>query len=203
MVNRLHLATMEKETATKLRDMSYQEFVDIYLEGKQNNYMGVNDLPFSEDLYRFERYVEFEIMDVVVDPDVSVEIEDEVFFRDSKLANYYYCEDQNIYEIGKEGLLKLIAYYRLKVIEDYKHSLGYPPEANEYYSMEKTNEEKQTAFINRKLAIWINEKNDPINLEQTGNGLTNTFCREYTIFTFIHLLKTIDFDKQTLLMYSF
>ena len=80
MVTRLHLATMEKETAAKLRDMSYQEFVDIYLEGKQNNYMGLNDLPFSEDFYRFERYVEFEIMDVVVDPDVSVEIEDDVVF---------------------------------------------------------------------------------------------------------------------------
>lgn len=196
MTNRLCLATMEKETVEKLRDMTYQEFVDIYLEGKQNNYLGINDLPFSRDVYMFERYVDVEITELIVNESNSS------FFKDDELVNYYYGEDQSLYEIGKDGLLKLIEFYRKKVIDAYRYSLGYPTVETDYINSEKTVLEKQTEFMESRLAIWTNEKKSPINLEKTGNGLTNIYLYEYTIFTFIHLLKTIDFETKTLLMYS-
>lgn len=197
MTNRLCLATMEKDTAADLRNMSYQEFVHIYLEGKRNNYLGINDLPFSRDVYMFERYVDVEITELLVNESNSS------FFNDSELVNYYYSEDQSVYEIGKEGLLKLIEYYRSKVIDAYRYSLGYPTEETDYINGEKTVLEKQTEFMENRLDVWTNDKKDPINLEKTGNGLTNIYLYEYTIFTFIHLLKTIDFENQTLMMYSF
>lgn len=197
MTNRLCLATMEKETVEKLRNISYQDFLDIYLDGKQSNYQGINDLPFSRDFYMFERYVDVEITELLVNESNSK------FFKDDELVNYYYGEDQYLYEIGKDGLLKLIEFYRKKVIDAYRYSLGYPTAETDYIVSEKTVLEKQTEFMENRLDIWTNENKSPINLEKTGNGLTNIYLYEYTIFTFIHLLKTIDFETQTLLMYSF
>ena len=39
MSYRLHLATMEKEELKKMRKVSYQEFVDIYMKGDEEKYL--------------------------------------------------------------------------------------------------------------------------------------------------------------------
>ena len=107
------------------------------------------------------------------------------------------------YEVGKQGLLKAIEIYRQKIKDYYEDLLKdgatqILPFDFELPRPDITSADKIKEHIKEKLS-WIKYK---VNLDETKKTLTDSWQYEDTIFNLVFLLKTIDWEKETLLFYG-
>ena len=107
------------------------------------------------------------------------------------------------YEVGKQGLLKAIEIYRQKLKDYYEDLLKdgatqILPFGIELPRPDITSADKIKEHIKEKL-FWIKYK---VNLDETKKILTDSWQYEDTIFNLVFLLKTIDWEKETLLFYG-
>lgn len=107
------------------------------------------------------------------------------------------------YEVGKQGLLKAIEIYRQKIKDYYEDLLKdgatqILPFGFELPRPDITSADKIKEHIKEKLS-WIKYK---VNLDETKKTLTDSWQYEDTIFNLVFLLKTIDWEKETLLFYG-
>lgn len=107
------------------------------------------------------------------------------------------------YEVGKQGLLKAIEIYRQKIKDYYEDLLKdgatqILPFGIELPRPDITSADKIKEHIKEKLS-WIKYK---VNLDETKKILTDSWQYEDTIFNLVFLLKTIDWEKETLLFYG-
>ena len=107
------------------------------------------------------------------------------------------------YEVGKQGLLKAIEIYHKK-IKDYYEDLSKDgttqilPFGIELPRPDITSADKIKEHIKEKL-FWIEYK---VNIDEAKKTLTDSWQYEDTIFNLVFLLKTIDWEKETLLFYG-
>lgn len=107
------------------------------------------------------------------------------------------------YEVGKQGLLKAIEIYHQK-IKDYYEDLSKDgttqilPFGIELPRPDITSADKIKEHIKEKL-FWIEYK---VNIDEAKKTLTDSWQYEDTIFNLVFLLKTIDWEKETLLFYG-
>ena len=107
------------------------------------------------------------------------------------------------YEVGKQGLLKAIEIYRQKIKDYYEDILQdgatqILPFGIESPRPDITSADKIKEHIEEKL-FWIKYK---VNLDEAKKTLTDSLQYEDTIFNLVFLLKTIDWEKETLLFYG-
>lgn len=107
------------------------------------------------------------------------------------------------YEVGEQGLLKAIEIYRQKIKDYYEDLLKdgatqILPFGIELPRPDITSADKIKKHIKEKL-FWIEYK---VNLDETKKTLTDSWQYEDTIFNLVFLLKTIDWEKETLLFYG-
>lgn len=107
------------------------------------------------------------------------------------------------YEVGEQGLLKAIEIYRQKIKDYYEDLLKdgatqILPFGFELPRPDITSADKIKKHIEEKL-FWIKYK---VNLDETKKTLTDSWQYEDTIFNLVFLLKTIDWEKETLLFYG-
>lgn len=107
------------------------------------------------------------------------------------------------YEVGEQGLLKAIEIYRQKIKDYYEDLLKdgatqILPFGIELPRPDITSADKIKEHIKEKL-FWIEYK---VNLDETKKTLTDSWQYEDTIFNLVFLLKTIDWEKETLLFYG-
>ena len=107
------------------------------------------------------------------------------------------------YEVGKQGLLKAIEIYHKKIKDYYEDLLKdgatqILPFGIELPRPNITSADKIKEHIKEKL-FWIKYK---VNLDETKKTLTDSWQYEDAIFNLVFLLKTIDWEKETLLFYG-
>lgn len=107
--------------------------------------------------------------------------------------------------VGKEGVLEAIEIYRQKVLSYYNSLL----EPTDKYRLplglgeieeEADPAEKRLKEVQSKIREWSNPYILDLNLE--SSSLTGSWLYEYTIFELIRVLKSTDWDKETILFYG-
>ena len=95
-------------------------------------------------------------------------------------------DDYVPYVVGKGGLLEAIAIYREKVINIYRNL------------MEENDIEKIKSHIHDH-AFWSGQI---VDTDENHKYLTRSWLYEHHIFDLVYLLKTIDWETETLLFYG-
>lgn len=98
------------------------------------------------------------------------------------------------YIVGKEGLLEAINIYQIKVINTFNKMLT---------NDDRTDKQKLNQFIDYHTDL-LNQwnKGRVFNLNEKEEKLTSSLSFEYAIFDLIRLLKSIDFEKDTIIFYG-
>lgn len=110
------------------------------------------------------------------------------------------------YVVGKAGLLEAIKIYREKIINFYKDLLIDDEEyINNFFvdvrRKEIKSEEKMKNFVRNQIIEF--DYCDFVNIDETKNWcVTSSWQYEYSIFNLVHILKTIDWDRDTILFYG-
>lgn len=202
MSYRLHLATMEKEELKKMRKVSYLEFVDIYMGGNANKYYPVYDFPTSKEVFELGSNIDSGLLKNLLKYDENGE--PIPFFMDKELNDEYTNDDHDLYVIGKEGLLALIEDYREKIISSYQDKLEFTRFDKFEYKKDADLAFKQQCFLESRLDNWDSKFLNYLDLDVTRpNSLSHFWDYEYLIFTLIHLLNTIDFYKNDIVLYGY
>lgn len=109
-------------------------------------------------------------------------------------------EDFVPYVVGKEGLLKSIEIYQNKIIKYLEDCIT--DTYDEFRDTTLKSEDKIKKDINDRLYDWKN--NYVLSQDENDkNRVTISWLYEYSVFNLVHLLKTIDWEKETLLFYGY
>lgn len=108
-------------------------------------------------------------------------------------------DDYVPYIVGKEGMKKAIEIYQEKIIKYLSFCLV---DSYDEFSEEKIkSEDKMKKDIVDRLSYWKSGFVIDTN-ENIKNIVTRSWLYEYSIFNLVHLLKTIDWETETLLFYG-
>lgn len=102
------------------------------------------------------------------------------------------------YLIGKEGLVEVIQLYRDKIISHFK---GLLEDDKRGWFDDETASQKKEAYVKSMLNEW--ERFPPINLKEETDVISTSWKYEYIIFELVRQLKTVDFEKNTLILYGY
>ncbi len=116
-------------------------------------------------------------------------------------------DDYVPYIVGKQGLLTAIQIYKENVLKVYKDMLVDGAEYRMAFGITVKKEdvkpiEKLRGHIEDKLQ-WIEGWDRLVDTDETNlYSLTSSWQYEHAIFNLVHLLKTIDWEKETILFYG-
>lgn len=186
-----------------IKDMNYDE---LYEYAKQKGCKDINDedkyIYFNEDRFLNKQEV-FEFGKLYYD-DTAEKIYNTGTPLFTNKETFEYFSDYYPYIVGKDGLLEAINIYQQKILDYYKGLLVDGDEAigpfgivipqPQIKSINKLTEEvRDKIFWNNKGIVDLDEKKPCV---------TSTWLYEYSIFNLVFLLKTIDWEKETLLFYG-
>ena len=97
------------------------------------------------------------------------------------------------YVVGKEGLLEAIEIYRAKVLSYYQSLIEENGEAEKQHA-------ELVNHVRDKIFQW--KYQGTVNTNEDQVSITGSWEYEHSIFNLAHLLKTIDWEKDTLLFYG-
>ena len=118
-----------------------------------------------------------------------------------------YPEDEECYIVDKDFLLYIIEEYRIKnnlhFLDFYERSrvLQDQTEENNISEESLTFLSEITMYLKSKAFHKWGDRYNALSLDDKGDLITNDWSYEYSIFNLIHILKTIDWDKEKLLFY--
>lgn len=195
---------VEKSAVEKVKDMRFEDLcvyaknrgVEIYDEGG----FYFNDKKFLNkvEVFEFGKLYWDDTADRIYNSGAPLFTNEET---QKQFADYV------PYVVGKQGLLTAIQIYKEKVIKVYKDMLvdgaeyrlplGITVKKEDVKPIEKIRE-----HIEDKLS-WIERFDRLVDTDETKPYiLTNSWQYEHTIFNLVHLLKTIDWGKDTILFYG-
>jgi hypothetical protein len=122
-------------------------------------------------------------------------------FNDEEMQKYY--ENYDPYVVGKEGLLKAIEIYKENVVRYYNGLLSEEAADDDDSEFEepRTRERKWEKHLKDKLRAW--QRPSILNLDETKEQITDSWEYEYVIFELIRLLKSINWEENTVLFYGY
>lgn len=116
-----------------------------------------------------------------------------LFFNSDVMRVFEYYHP---YIVGKKGLLKAIEIYQGKIIRHLEDCMLVT--YDEFGRRSETSKEKIEKDIVDRWKYWKNI--DVLNLDEGNKELvTYPWLYKYSIFNLVHLLKTIDWEKETIL----
>lgn len=173
----------------QIKTLTYEELVKMFEENVEENHFSLHDLP-TKHLYNFGE----------IDEDMSerIYLKGIPLFKDKevmdKLSHY------EPYIVGREGLLEVINIYKEKVRKYYESLLE--DTIDELFAEENvTAIQKQERHIRQALRHW--RISPPINLDENVDVISSSWNFEHAIFELVRLLKTTDFEKQTIIFYGY
>lgn len=183
---RNYLILLEKETVSSISDLSIEELQERF--GDQDSFCIHN--VFEQTLYNLG-----EISDI---DSKRLYAKGKPLFTSKEVMED--LEDYKPYIVGREGLLEVIEIYKEKVISHFKDLLvdnkeDYFEEGN------RTSSQKMEWYIKSMLKDW--EHFPPINLHENTDAISNSYKYEYIIFELVRKYKTVDFNKNTLILYGY
>lgn len=193
---------VEKQEVNKVKSMNFQELCD-YVKG-----IGVKvdeDRFYFNDKKFLNREEVFEFGKLYWDDTAERIYNKGVPLFDIKEVQEKF-DDYVPYIVGKEGLLEAIEIYKKKILHSYENLLVGGAEYCAPFGITIKKEdvqpiEKIREFIQDKL-FWVKEF-DLCDLDENHkHTVAHSWQYEHSIFNLVHLLKTIDWGKETLLFYG-
>ncbi len=176
---RHYMYKISKDLVEEIKGLTYEELAQKYHE-ESESYFHLGNLPKVE-LHDFGKYC---------DGANDIYSEGIPLFKNKEVMEN--LDDYKPFIVGKEGLKKAIEIYKKKVI-DYYESLLTDGE-------HQTATEKQLEHIKDILTEW--KCGFAIDIDENKQEVTSSWKFEYSLFELVRLLKTIDFEKDTILFYG-
>lgn len=196
---------VSKSEVEKVKNMTIDEIFEYAKRigtevEEKDNYFDFNDDKFmnKQEVYELGKLYFDDTADRIYSKGIPLfrnkEVDDAV--RD-------YCP----YVVGKEGLEEAIKIYQEKTLDYYKSFIVDNKDYSNVWKLDlKTEEIKDINAIIKLVEEKIFNLLFPDYFvdtnEQNKWNLTHTWDYEYTIFSLVHILKTIDWEKDTILFYG-
>lgn len=183
---RNYLSIVDKEVVQLVQEMSYEQLVKAFGHEEESHFAPY-DLPqiFLHNLGELDS----------VDDVRMYGVGRPLFSTDETNER---VEHYKPYLVGREGLVELIHIYREKVISHFKGLLvddtrGFPDD--------KTACQKQETYVKSMLDEW--ERDLPFDMNSKSDVISTSWKYEYILFELVRQLKTLDFEKNTLIFYGY
>lgn len=194
---------VSKSEVEKVKNMDYEQLFEYAKKCKADCDEEEKNFYFNDDVFMNKKEV-FEFGKLYWDDtaDRIYKTGVPLFIKDNVQEQF---SDYDPYVVGKEGLLeaikiyteKVIAYYKDLLVDgkDYKLPLGITVHKEDIKSVDKIAEHIENKLRSISIRGLVNTYDD-------CNYLTDSWEYEHSIFNLAFLLKTIDFEKETLLFYG-
>lgn len=188
---------VSKEEVERVKDLSLDKIKEEPFY-KENGYISLRNFINHQEVFEFGKlYYE--------DTDEQIYSTGRPLFNNDEVMEYF--SENAPFIVGKEGLLKTIEIYKEKIKKYYKdmlidgeerivHIFGFTVKDEDIKSIDKVKKE-----IESKIRMWEYSKG-VIDINEDNLCVTRSWLYEYEIFNLIFILKTIDWEKDTLLFYG-
>lgn len=199
---RYYIASMTNQQADILSTIDEDSFIRKYAE-KDDDYIMIPGPYKWKSLtiqYELGKSVSTEMLEAL-----NNNKEGTPFFLDEELQKRYIESEYTLSVIDKEGFIRLIQYFKQLVTDSYKDLLEVKPfDEFKYHQDNVTPELKMEKFIKSRIQKWDDTSLNYLDLnDKNTNVLSHFWDYEYEIFNLIHLLKTLDWDNNTFILYAF
>lgn len=183
---RNYLSIVDKEVISEIQYMDYKQLVDTFGEVEESHFAPY-DLPqiFLHNLGELD----------TLDDERMYAVGKPLFLKGETVECLSHYKP---YLVGKEGLVVLINMYKEKVIEHFK---GLLLDDTRGFPHDKTASQKQETYVKSMLDEW--EKFPPFDMSESSDVISTSWKYEYIIFELVRQLKTVDFEKNTLIFYGY
>lgn len=178
-----------KKDVEMVMNLSYQQLKEKY--ANENDYIRLEDVLEHKEVFEFGKLYYEDIAEQIYNIGQPL-------FNDKECMEEF--EDYMPYEVGKDGLLKAIEIYRNAIIK-YLECLQVDTQ-NEWTNEVLKPQDKIKKDIENRL-FWWNIKHTLDLDEEDKFSITSSLLYEHQIFNLVYLLKTIDWDDETLLFYGY
>lgn len=181
------LYVMNKQDVAKIKDFKEKELMQK-LSMKTWDDFSIRNLPMKE-VYDLGKYIDY---------DAVLCEKHECLFSNGTIQKELSCE--LLLDIGRDGLVTIIEEYRKEVVSHFEMLMKDEP-ADEEFGGGITAQEKLLEFIEQKHRSW--RLGLVLNTDSDVDTLTNSWAKEYAVFELVRLLKTMDFEENTLIIHGY
>lgn len=180
---------VDKKDVEMVMNLSYQQLKEKYAD--DDGYIDFDNVISHEKIYEFGKLYYEDIAEQIYNTGKPL-------FKDKECMAEF--EDYMPYEVGKDGLLKAIEIYKNKIIK-YLENLQVDT-LNEWTDEVLKPQDKMKKDVEDRLLRWNMKHILDLDEEDTFS-ITSSWLYEHQIFNLVHLLKTIDWESETLLFYGY
>ena len=183
---RYYFYKVKLKDVNRIKDLSLNELEEIFYN-KNDEYYDFDKVIDKKEIFEFGKLYLDNTAELIYSTSVPL------FFNSDVMRVFEYYHP---YVAGKKGLLKAIEIYQYKIIEYLEDCML--DTYDEFGRRPETSKEKIEEDIVDRWKYW--KSKDVLNLNEENKELvTNSWLYEYSIFNLVHLLKTIDWEKETIL----
>lgn len=189
---------VKKTDVEKVKYLSLEELKEQFVE--DNDCMWIENIIDHTQIFEFGKLY----LDDTVE---QINSTGERLFNDRNVVEYF--ADNDFYIVGKEGVLKAIEIYANKVKEFYRTLLVNGKEIKvPRFGFELKNEDIKSmdeviGLLEEKIQKWEYYELYITDLNENRKySVTKSWLYEYEVFNLIHILKTIDWENETILFYG-
>jgi hypothetical protein len=168
---RNYVGKISNEKYEEGKDLTQEESEKLYGE----DFWTARELDEFQELHNFGKYCQFEIEDHL-----------EEFYTKNKNV-YGDCE---FHILSKEGFLKIIEWYRLKIYTYYK-------------DLQSQTEKEKDAHFSSSVREWEGRFGMPFNLDEDKETVVVSWKYEYSVFELVRIFKTFDWENNKMVWYGY
>ena len=185
MAYRTYFMKIKRSVVDEVKDMAHEQLVKRFMPETEQDDLSLRYLPICQI---FE-------LGQLTDKDTAKRIYEKGVPLFNRKGVQDGQEEYAPYVVGKEGLLELINVFQEKITRFYE-DLKVDDGEFDYPSL--TAERKQELHINKMIRNWKN--GNPVDLDANSDRIVRSWDYEYQIFELVRILKTFDFEKDTIVV---
>ena len=194
---RYYFYKVNKEDVKTIKELSLDELKEKYSD-KEEGYVDIHNIINQKEIFEFGKLYYEDTAEQIYDTGNQL-------FDNAEVMEYF--SDYIPFIVGKDGVLKAIEIFKNKIKKYYKDMLvdgekkiiplfGLTIKDEDIKSIDKVKKE-----IQDKIRIWEHYKS-VVDIDENNKNVTKSCLYEYSIFNLVFILKTINWEKETILFYG-
>lgn len=190
MEDRYYLSVMDKTEYEHIQNSDVLSFTKEYPNFKPDN------LKTVRQLFNFYGDIDKQTIHALTQ-------NKKPFFKSDYLQQQYGRDDSVFVKADREQLIDIIQAYKERVIRTLESTLTVQKMDLVFYGETISAEQKAKRYIEHRLNVWKNQDHNLLDLKQDTTALTTLKNTEYDTLTLVHILKTIDWANQILIIVQY
>lgn len=189
---------VNKADVDEIKDLSLEDLKEKYGDKENDGYVDFHEIINQKCVFEFGKLYFEDTSEQIYNTGTPL-------FNNEEVMKFF--SDYEPFIVGKKGLLKAIEIYKEKIKKYYKDILidgeeriipifGFTVKDEEIKSIDKVKKEIQC-----KIRMWEHSKGI-VDIDENNKNVTQSWLYEYSIFNLVFILKTIDWEKETILFYG-